>query len=236
MAEVLEFSGREVRDEALTWPDRARAAVITDTASYTAAADLLLGVKALRKRIAETFDPHVKRAFEAHRALTREKADAEAPLTEAERIVKDALVAYDREQERQRQEAQRKADEEARRREEDERLALAAAMEKEGNEYGDAALVREAEALIAAPPPPVVAAPVAKATPKVAGVSYRTTYSAQVTDIVALIRFVAANPTHVALLTPNITALNGQARSLKQSMRIPGVRVVESRDVAAGGR
>lgn len=236
MDTVLDIPGQAEKAEARTWPERARAAVIRSAESYTSASELLLGIKSLRKRIAETFDPHIKRAFDAHRALTREKADAEAPLTEAERIVKDAMVAWDQEQERIRIEAQRRADEEARQRDEDERLSRAAAMEREGNEWGDQTLVQEAEALIEAPPAPVVAAPVAKATPVVKGITYRTTYSARVIDVMALVKFVAANPSHVALLTPNLTALNAQARSLKMGMRIPGVNVVETKDVAAGGR
>src|SRR5690348_17585474 len=56
------------------------------------------------------FRSHVKRAYEAHRALVREKADAEAPLTQAERVIKDALRAYDDEQARLAEEAQRQAE------------------------------------------------------------------------------------------------------------------------------
>jgi hypothetical protein len=77
---------------------------------------------------------------------------------------------------------------------------------------------------------------VAPAVPKVGGISYRDTYSAKVTDLIALVKFVAANPTHVGLLKANEVALNAQARSLKAQMRIPGVEVVKTRDVAAGRR
>lgn len=235
---VLEFPAQasEVKADALTWPERARALRITDGESYTRASELLLAIKALRKRAGEVHDPNIKRWLDGHRAALRDKADVEAPLTEAERVVKDAMVAYDREQDRLQREAQRKADEEARQREEQDRLERAAAMEREGNAFGDTALVAEAEALISEPAPIVQAAPVAKATPKVAGITYRTTYSAQVTDVVALIRFVAANPSHAALLTPNLTALNAQARSLRTALQIPGVRVIETKDVAAGSR
>lgn len=233
---VIDLPTREIQNEALAWPEQARAAMVTDAESYQRAASLLLGIKALRKKIAETFDPNIKRWVEGHRAALREKADAEAPLTEAEWIIKGTLVAFDHEQDRRRREAQRIADEEARRREEDERVERAAQLEAEAHEYGDAACLAEAEALINTPPPVMAAAPVAKATPKVAGISYRTTYSAQVTDLMALVRFVAANPSHAALLSPNMVALNGQARSLKMAMRIPGVTVNETRDIAAGGR
>lgn len=234
MSAILEFPERDtVKNEALTWPQRARAAAITSIESYTAAAELLKAIKALRVKIAETFDPHVKRAHEAHRALVKEKADAEAPLTEAELILKRSLTAYDDEQRRIARERQAKADREAREQEEQRRLDQAAAMEKEGNEFGDVALVAEANALISEPVV-AVAAPVEKATPKVAGIAYRTTYSAQVVDILALVRHVAANPQLLPLLSANMPALNGQARSLKAALQLPGVKVIETRDVAAG--
>lgn len=235
-ATVLELPDRAVVTEAESWPARARAAQITDTASYAGACELLLGIKDLRRKIAETFDPHVQRACDAHRALVKEKRDAEAPLTEAETIVKGAIAAYDQEQERLLREAQRRLDEEARKKAEDDRLALAAAMELEGKLYGDDALVDEAHALIEAPITPVPVAPAPRTTPKVAGVSIRTTYAAEVVDLRALVTFVAANPSHLNLLSANMPALNAQARSLQAAMHIPGVRVVPTQSVAAGRR
>ena len=89
-----------VKSEALAWPDRARALRITDEASYVEGGELLKAIKALRNKIAQTFDDHIKRAFELHRALVGEKKAAEAPLTQAEGIIKHGLIAYTEEQER----------------------------------------------------------------------------------------------------------------------------------------
>lgn len=227
---VIELPGRDVvAAEALSWPDRARAAVVTDAASYQRTAELLLGIKALRKRVAEVHDPNIKRWVDGHRAALRDKADADTPLTEAEGIIKASLSAYDRQQEQIRQDEQRKADAEARRREEDQRVALAAEMEREGQQYGDVALVREAEALIAAAPPPVVAAPVAKATPKVAGISYRDTWKFRVVNP-------ALVPTQYKVTTINESAIRAVVNGLKGNTSIPGVEVYCERTVAAGGR
>lgn len=233
---VIESPGRAEREEALSWPERARQTVITCGESYTAAGELILGIKALRKRIGDVFDPHIKRAFESHRALTREKADAEAPLIEAERLLKERLVTYTEAQERIRREAQRQADEEARRREEDDRLARAAAMETEGQQYGDTGLVAEAHALLEAPPLPVAAAPVPKATPKVAGITMRTDYTCQLDNLGALVQYVAKHPQFLNLLTFNQTAGTALARAQRDQMRVPGLRVVPVSRVAAGGR
>lgn len=224
---VIDVPGREIAAEALSWPARAREARVVDAESYSRTAELLLGIKALKRKIGETFDPHIKRAFETHRGLTRDKAAAEAPLTEAERIIKDNLSQYDREQERLQREAQRQADELARQREEDERLERAAAMEREGNSVGDTQLVAEAQALISEPAPMVVAAPVAKATPKVAGISYRDVYKFRVT-----------NPNLVPrqYLSVNEAAIRSVVNGLKDKANIPGVEVYVERVVAASGR
>lgn len=213
---------------ALTFPDQARGLRITDPASYAAACEFLKGVKALRTEIADTFEPHIKRAHEAHKALLKEKADAEAPLAEAERIAKAALVVYDQEQERARRAEQARIEAELRRQEEERRLSDAVALEAAGE-------TEEADALIAAPIT-VPAVAVAPTTPKVSGISYRETWSAQVTDVAALAKYVAANPQFASFLTPNMPALNAQARSLKGQMQIPGVEAICTRDVAAGRR
>lgn len=217
-----------VVEQAMTYPDKARALRIADAATYQAACEFLKGLKALRAEIAETFQPHITRAHEAHKALLKEKADAEAPLAEAERIAKAALVVYDQEQERIRRAEALRLQDEARRQEEDRRLAEAVALEAEGE-------AAEADALIEAPfDVPVIA--VAPTTPKVAGISYRETWSADVVDLGALVAYVARHPQFAALLSANMPALNAQARSLKGQLQIPGVKAVCTRDVAAGRR
>jgi hypothetical protein len=227
LSTVDESLDRSVATEALTWPDRARAAVVRDAASYEDAAQLLLGIKDLRRKIAETFDPHCKRAYEAHRALTKEKADAEAPLTQAERIIKDSLRAYDAEQERLRREQQRIADEQARREAEDRALEQAAALEREGKDFGDEALVAEAHALINAPIVAPTAAPVAKSTPKVAGITMRKTWNFRVVNEALVPR---------QYLSVNETKIRGVVRALGAAAAIPGVEVYEETSVAAGRR
>ena len=225
----------DIREEALSWPERANAVRIVDNASYVNATELLKGIKALRRRIGEVFDPHVTRAHEAHKALVREKKDAEAPLTEAEGLIKRALVQYTDKQERQRREDEQRLRDEARRREEQRRLEEAAALEQQAVESGNVALGREAEALLEAPvhTPAVQVAPT---TPKVSGISYRETYRAQLVNLMALVTHVATHPEHANLLTLNQPAANQLARSLKTNLRVPGLEVVVQTVPAAGSR
>lgn len=225
---ALVVDGAEVAERALTFPDRASAIRIADAASYQAACEFLKGIKALRAEIADTFQPHITRAHESHKALLKEKADAEAPLAEAERIAKTALVIYDNEQEVIRLAEQRRLQAELRRQEEERRLSEAVDAEAAGDTDAADELIDEPVFV------PTVA--VAPSTPKVSGISYRETWSATVTDLPALVKYCAANPGFAALLSANMPALNAQARSLKAQLRIPGVEAVCTRDVAAGSR
>lgn len=223
-----------VEQHALTVLEQATALTIQTAEQYVAAAELLKAVKATQAEIAATFDPAITAAHAAHKATLAAKAKHFAPTEQAERLIKDKLRDYDEAQERIRQEEARRLAEEARRAEETRRVAEAAALEREAVATGDASLLAEAEAIISEPVvAPVVIVP--KATPTVAGISYRETWKAEVTDLAQLVRAAATNPTLIALLQPNTTAINGMARALKGTMRVPGVRVYSERGVAAGG-
>jgi hypothetical protein len=80
--------------------------------------------------------------------------------------------------------------------------------------------------------PPVVQ--VATETPKVDGVSSRDLWSAEVTDLLMLVRYVAEFPEFIHLLKPNQTAINSMARGQKERLMIPGVQAVKKTVVAAG--
>lgn len=225
-----------VMTEALSWPEKAMALKVTSVETCERAAEMLLGIKALRKKVAETFDPHIKRAYEAHRALCREKTEAEAPLTEAERMLKDSLSAYNAEQDRLRREEERRLQEQARREEEQRRLAEAAELEAQAVAEGNADLQAEAEAMIAAPIETPYT-PVKSATPKVAGIAYTKTWKAECTDLRALIQAAAKTPQLAGLLMANQVGINGILKALKGDMnKIPGIRAWEVDDVRAGRR
>jgi hypothetical protein len=234
--ELVVDNSQAVREEALAWPDRAAALAVVDDATCVQASELLKGIKALRLRIAETFDPHIKRAHDAHKALLKEKQDAEGPLTVAERVLKDRLVAYEQVQETARAARERELQQQAQREEETRRLNDAAALEREAAALNDPSLLYEAEALLEQPiVAPLVTLP--STTPKVAGVTYRESWKADpAVDVKALAAAVASGAAPVTLLLPNLPALNQLARATKGTHPVPGVRFVRERLVAAGVR
>lgn len=221
----------DVTARAMTWPEKARGLQIVDDASYLSAGHLLRGIKALRGEVDSAFDGIISKAHEAHREACAQKRKAEAPLVEAESAIKSSMGAYTTAQELLRQAEERRLREEARIAAEDRRLEEAASLEREAQATGDAELMAEAVEMLEQP---IIAAPVyVPAAPKVAGISTRANWTARVTNVRALIMFVAQHPEHANLLTPNQAALNGLAKSMTSNLRIPGVESVNTPVVSA---
>ena len=64
----------------------------------------------------------------------------------------------------------------------------------------------------------------------------REVWSAEVSDLAALVRAVADRKAPAGLVLANQQALDQLARALKETMAVPGVRVRKQTSVAAGSR
>lgn len=218
----------DVSSRMLTMSEQADALVIDSESTYRAASGFLLGVKALQKEVLDFFAPLKKSAQDAHRKLCAAEKEKAEPLIIVERKVKTRMLEYETEQRRIKAEQEAKLRAEARKIEEEARIREATRLEQEGRQ-------KEAERLIEAPifTPPVTVAP---PTPKVQGVSFRETWSAEVDDIRALCRAIADGTAPTTYVTPNMTAINAIARAQKDGFSVPGCRAVMTKQVAAGGR
>lgn len=224
----IEVETKDLEVRALAWPDRARAIVISDDQTFIAAGDFVTEIKSLRKEIDSTFDPIIAAAHKAHQEAISQKRRHEAPLAEAEMIIKKSLTIYRDAQERRAAEERRRLEDEARKREEDRRLA-------EAQELQDSGDVAAADEIISEPiaPPPVKVAPI---TPKVASVQFRETWQFSIENLHELVKHVAAHPEDLNLLQANTTAVRQMVNARKSACRIPGVKVWSEKSVAAGGR
>jgi len=231
MSAIVELTEaqRSVSTQALTWPEQAAAIRVVDEQTYTMAGTMLRGVKGLMKEADNVFDPAVKKAHEAHKAIVAAKNAVVAPLREAETILKRGLADYTAEQERRRLEEERRLQLEADRKAAEERKRL---EDERKAELAKAALEGAAKlnAVAAQPAPPPPLAPVVRLTPqtpKVSGVSTRTIWRAEVVDFAALVRYVAdhaaEDPNVLSFLTVNLTPLTGIARGSEGKAAIPGV-------------
>ncbi len=208
---------------------------IVSDQQYAAAADHLKAIKVFQKRVTDWFAPLKRKAQDAHRALCEEERKVLAPASDDERRIKLAISTYAEQQERARRAEEARLRDEARQRDEAARLNEAAALEREAQATGDATLQAAAEALIEAPIP-VAPVQVAATTPKVEGVSYREVYRAEVTDLLTLVKAVAAGQQPITLLQANQSALDGLARALRTAYAVPGTRLVAEKTVVARGR
>lgn len=140
-------------------------------------------------------------------------------------------------EERTRLEAQRRADEERSRIEREKLEAAKTEALEAGNAVQAAKIEARVEGLaeelaikadsIAEQVSMVSTAPVVPAfsTPTIKGVSARGIWKAEVTNKLALVQFVAANPQYLNLLEPATKELGSIAKALKDQARIDGVHI-----------
>ena len=192
-----------------------------------AAGEDLVAVKTLAKQVEEKRTAITGPINQALREVNALFKPAQEWLAEAERLLKGALLAFNAEQARIAGEAQAKADAEAaKEREKLERQAERA--DAKGRTAEAEELHSRAQAQVA----PVVTS----AAPKIAGLVGRETWRAEVLDKAALVRHVVeARPDLMALLQVDQAGLNGLARTLKDALVLPGVRVVKEASIAARG-
>jgi hypothetical protein len=219
-----------VISRAQQFAQRITTVTVTSPESYTVAGETLRAVKSLRDELETVCRPVINAHHQAHKQAMEEFKRGDSPLMVAESNLKRALLGYDQEQERIRRVEQARlqkiaedaAREEQRKAEEERRLQAAIEAEAAGDK-------EEAKAILEAPivEQPVFVAPVvlATTTPKVEGLSKRQVWKCEVTDLMALVRAVAAGTIPLAAIEANTVFLGQQARSLKSEMRYPGVKV-----------
>jgi hypothetical protein len=206
--------------------------VVDSQESQSIALNLVKRYRLGQRLLTEHFEPSRKALDIAKKEVLAARDAFIAPLAAAERIVSGKSGAY-AEGERVRAEAAamvaaeeaRKREEEAKKRAEEQALQDAIAAEAAGDTEQAADLFAEAQEIESEPVVVPVFTPVMQ-TATVAGVSERKTWSAELTDIAALVAHVASHPECINYLLPNMPALNALARSQHEAMRIPGVRSV----------
>jgi cell division septum initiation protein DivIVA len=132
----------------------------------------------------------------------------------SEKQMKDAMIAYTQEQERKRQQAEAEAvDKERKARERLEKRA------EKAIEKGD---VSKAENLLSQAGS-VTSAVKAPEAVKAEGQSVREKWTAEVTDLMALVQAVAAGTVPINALIANQSFLDSQAKAMKETLSYPGV-------------
>ena len=198
----------EVTTLALSVPDQAKQISIKTMDDYVRAGEIMLTIKAIRKKITDTFKPIKQKMDAAKQEVLDQERAADAPLKEAEALLSPQIIAWNREQERLRQAEEARLREEARKQEEERRLQEAILAEQHGQK-------EEAEAIMETP---VQVAPVVvpKSVPKVSGMSIRDNWKFKITNEKLIPR---------EYLKVDEVKIGQVVRALKSATTIPGVEV-----------
>lgn len=189
----------------------------------------------IRDQINKTFDPLISGAHQQHKALLSAKKKIDDPLAKKDTKVKLLMEDYHDEIERKRQKALADAEAE-RQRVERERVAEEARLQKEAEEEEAAGNTEKAEELIqqaaTVETQPVEPTAVIPERVKSVGSSARQLWSAEVVDLMALVKAVAAGKAPLVCIQANQKILDSRARGEKKDLDIPGVRAVSRSSVA----
>lgn len=216
---TIETKADELNKEILPELSVAAEIVVRDAESYQMAGETWKSLTALEKKIKAYWEEDVSAALKLHRSLVAKRDAMLIPVGEQKNTLRLGMKFYEDEQERIRRAEQARLEEEARKAAEEAALAQAVALEQNGHKSA-------AEAVIATP----VVAPavyVPKTTPAGFGNATRRTWGAEVTDIMALVKAVAAGTVPIQAIEANSVFLNQQARALKSALQYPGVKSIE---------
>lgn len=213
----------ELEKRVTTIPGQAQEIAVKDQETLTAANELLLGIKSLRKEIGEAWDPAIAKAHETHKELVASKRKYEAPLTSAEMLIKNKISAFLLEEKQKREAAAAIAyqAELERIRLEGQALPAAQAAEAKGDTKGAERILEDAAAKEQALAQSV---PVVPTRPETFGIRTQETWTFKITDPAKLPR---------EYLVPDLTKIGRAVRELKGNTRIPGVQAYAVQGIAA---
>jgi len=190
---------------------KAKAFAVIDNASNEAAAEFLKNIKSSQKQVKDFFAESKQKAAEAHKAICANENSMLKPLQESEALLKDKMSAFWIAQEKIRTEAERKAADAAAKLNAAALEAVEAGDEEKAQKLAMESAMKAAEVQVSAPQ-------------KVSGISVREVWKWEVTDINAVPR---------EYLVVNEQALNGIAKSAKDTLPIPGIRFYAEKSIAA---
>lgn len=202
-------------EQALVFPNQARAISINDENSLLKANDFLLEIRELRKEVDSTFKPIIERAHQAHKEALAQKKKYDKPLEEAESITKRVIAVYLSEVERKRKEAIEKQRLES--------LRIQEEIEKKENDRkwraegavldGD---IEKAKEILNEEIPEIAPATVIPDAPKLNGTSIKKIWKWEIADGSKIPR---------VYLIPNDTLITRIVKERKDETEIPGIRV-----------
>lgn len=219
----------QFESSALVLAEKMAAVKVKDQDSYTVAGETFLEAKSFLKSSGDFVEPIRLITHGLYQRVLDIKKRLQGPVETNLQPLANEIKRFEREQEEKRQAEERRLAAELEKQEQERKLEAAAAAEAVGMDATSVDAILEAPSTVPAP----VAAPTFQ---RVAGMSSRDAWCAEVTDLYALVKAVAKDKKLLPLLQANMPALNAQARSLKTAMQLPGVKAVNKGSLVGMGR
>ena len=209
----------ESEEKALALKSKVDSLAVVDQASYDAANSINSEAYRLRKAFHEWFDPIDEASKKQRQATIAQGKKIDEPFDYVIKVTGSKASAWIRAEEEKARETKRIAEEAARKAAEDAQLKAAEELQAAG-------LTNAATAILEAPTviPKVSVDEPAKAD----GVYYTDRYSAEVVDLMALVKAVAAGTVPLRFIEASAAQLNSWARDSRGAEAMPGVRVVKT--------
>jgi hypothetical protein len=216
---IDEKPASESEEKALALKSKVDALTVIDQESYESANAINAEAYKLRKAFHEWFDPIDDASKKQRQATIAQGKKIDDPFDYVIKVTGSKASAWMRAEQAKAEEAKRIAEQTSRKAAEDAQIKAAEALQSEG-------LTNAAEAVLDAP---VVIPKIAVSEPaKAEGVYYTDHFSAEVSNLMALVKSVAEGKTPICYLKEDDVALNGWARSTKGAEAMPGVKVVKT--------
>jgi hypothetical protein len=203
--------------------ERAMALTVTNVDEHEFALLAEKELKAMKRAGQELFRDTKAKAHATHAAACAAEAKLIAPIDAALGIIGGKCSTYEEVQRKLAQEKRLQLEAIARKGEAERLAREAATLEESGDAATASEVMHEAVAMESGEAPaPVVHVETGLASVK--GSSSRKAWKARVTNKLALIQYVAANPQWMHLVEPNEVGLNGLAKSQQGALNVPGVQ------------
>jgi hypothetical protein len=209
---------QEAQEQALSLRSKVDALTVTDQGSYDLAQELNRKAYEGKKAFHTWFDPIDDTSKKSRQAVIAQGKKIDEPFDYIIDTTGSRAAKWMAEEKRKAAIEQSRLEEIARKKAEEQQLEQAELLASLGmNEAADEALVAE---------PVIERVKVAEPT-KAEGTSVRTYYAAQVNDLMALVKAVAAGEAPLQALEANMVYLNGRARLEQGGFKMPGVIVLK---------
>lgn len=201
---------------------------VTDQASLNRANALIISCNEWLKAVDRIMDPVREATHKAWKMSIAAQEEFKSPVERPLKVLKAAAAKFIADAEVEKQRRQREADEEQRRMNEAEARRTAKALKEMG---ATKAAIQEVKEEIRATPAPVIQ-PMAEVAQ---GMSVRTLYSAEITDLKVFIGHLASDPYLLTLFGYSAafkkaveSELRGEAQKRKDAYHIPGTKLVKT--------